>query len=288
MSEPVDPNQSVRNYWESHNVTLHKRFSTVEESLNYLDWRNDQYIGYLELMPLSGKDGLTVLDYGCGPGHDLIGFATFSKPARLIGADISRVSLQEAEDRLKLHQYQAELITINPDTPKIELESESIDHISSSGVLHHIENEKAVLEEFYRILKKGGSARIMVYNYQSIWMHLYTAYTKRIYENKFNDVNIREAFARTTDGESCPIAKCYRPEEFIQIAESVGFKAKFLGAAISLTEMHALKDLHVAIMQPTLPVESRKFLIDLTFDSKLIPHYKGNIAGIDAVFELSK
>ena len=27
-------------------------------------------------MPVSGRDGDIVLDYGCGPGHDLVGFMT--------------------------------------------------------------------------------------------------------------------------------------------------------------------------------------------------------------------
>ena len=67
-------------------MTAHERFASETESLTYLRWRNDQYFGYLELMPVHSQDGRVVLDFGCGPGHDLVGFATSSKPARLIGA----------------------------------------------------------------------------------------------------------------------------------------------------------------------------------------------------------
>src|SRR5713226_1608855 len=55
-------------YWTGHNITNHQRFPSAQASLEYLDWRNDQYPGYIDLMPVSGQDGQVVLDYGCGPG----------------------------------------------------------------------------------------------------------------------------------------------------------------------------------------------------------------------------
>ena len=68
-----------------------------QESERYLEWRNDQYFKYDELMPVTGKDGRVILDYGCGPGHDLVGFGLRSKPTRLIGMDVSTSSLAEAD-----------------------------------------------------------------------------------------------------------------------------------------------------------------------------------------------
>ena len=83
------PDMSSTSYWTRHNVTLHHDFGNAEDSLRYFHWRNAQYFGYLERMPVSGYDGKVVLDYGCGPGHDLVGFGSFSKPSRLIGIDVS-------------------------------------------------------------------------------------------------------------------------------------------------------------------------------------------------------
>jgi hypothetical protein len=74
-------------YWTSYNVTLHHQFESTEESLAYFHWRNDQYFKYIELMPVSGFDNQVVLDFGCGPGHDLVGFSIYSKPKQLIGID---------------------------------------------------------------------------------------------------------------------------------------------------------------------------------------------------------
>ncbi len=278
----------VRKYWEDHNVTQHKEFLTVAESLNYLDWRNDQYPGYIELMPHRNFDNLTILDYGCGPGHDLVGLGTFSKPKKLIGADVSRVSLEESKKRLNMHKIEADLIAIDPKKSQIEIPENSVDYINCSGVLHHIDDEKSVIKEFHRILKPGGTGRIMIYNYDSIWVHLYVAYTKKICDPSFKDLSLKQAFTKTTDGINCPIAKCYTPEEFIKILQESGFEAKFCGAAASLFELSLIKDIPVALMHQDLPAESRKFLLDLTYDSKLIPSWKNNVAGIDAVFEIRK
>src|SRR4051812_28062961 len=72
---------SSESYWSDFNVTLHKKFASAAESLEYMDWRNDQYVDYLKFLPVSSHDGEVILDYGCGPGHDLVGFLTHSRPA---------------------------------------------------------------------------------------------------------------------------------------------------------------------------------------------------------------
>src|SRR5262245_30130033 len=100
-------------YWTRHNVTGHRVFSSVAESLAYVDWRNDQYVGYIDLMPVTGWGDAVILDFGCGPGNDLVGFGTLSKPAKLIGMDVSTTSLTEAESRLQLHGIRAELVKID-------------------------------------------------------------------------------------------------------------------------------------------------------------------------------
>lgn len=67
-------------YWTGHNVTNHCQFTTIEASLHFLKWRNAQYVNYDRLMQVSGFDNQIILDYGCGPGHDLIGLGLQSHP----------------------------------------------------------------------------------------------------------------------------------------------------------------------------------------------------------------
>ena len=84
-------------YWSNHMVA-NENWSDSEQSIEYFHWRNEQYPGYIDLMPTSHADGLIVADYGCGPGNDLVGFHEFSKPAKLIGIDVSeKISENQTE-----------------------------------------------------------------------------------------------------------------------------------------------------------------------------------------------
>ena len=275
-------------YWTRHNVTLHRRFGSVEESLRELQYRNQAYPGYIDLLPVSGKDDLAVLDYGCGPGNDLVGFAHYSRPKRLVGVDISASSLAEAQQRLRLHGAEAELIQLAEGTYDLPLEAASFDYVHCSGVLMCIDDPPRLLREFRRILKPGGELRLMVYNYDSIWLHLYVAYVVQLENGLYTDLPPRIAFTRTTDGEDCPINAVWRPEEMLALGRDAGFDPVFLGAAVSLWEMHTLPRRHIACLDPRLPDESREFLLDLRLDSQGYPWYREHCAGIDGCFQFRR
>jgi ubiquinone/menaquinone biosynthesis C-methylase UbiE len=278
---------AVADYWTRYNVTLHRNFTSTAESLAYVQWRNDQYFGYIDLMPVDAQEGKTVLDFGCGPGHDLVGFATMSKPARLIAVDVSPSSIREARERLALHQAACEFIQLDPHSSALPLDGASVDYIHSSGVLHHVADADPVLREFRRVLRPSGSARIMVYNYDSVWMHLFVAYIKQIVEKTYTNLTLEEAFARTTDGEDCPIANAFRPGEFLSQVYEAGFDAVFTGAAVSMHEAKILPYRFDAIQDRRTPETSRRFLLELTFDEYGMPWYHGHRAGLDACFLLT-
>jgi ubiquinone/menaquinone biosynthesis C-methylase UbiE len=276
----------VADYWTRYNVTLHQDFKSDEASFAYLRWRNDQYFGYIELMPVDRQDGQVVVDFGCGPGHDLVGFATASRPARLIAVDVSPSSLAEARARLALHRAPCEFIQLDPGAVALPFASGSVDYVHSSGVLHHVPDPQGWLREFRRVLSPDGWARVMVYNHDSVWMHLFVAYMKRLVENAYLDLTLEQAFARTTDGEDCPIATVYRPAEFIALAAEAGFDAEFTGAAISMHEAKILPYRFDAVQDRRTPEPSRRFLLDLSIDNRGFPRYRGHGAGIDGCFLL--
>lgn len=275
-------------YWTEHNVTSHKRFQTARESLGYFHWRNDQYYNYIKLMPVTGFDDKIVLDFGCGPGNDVIGFSEYSKTKKLFGADVSRASIAEAKVRASLHESSAEFIELDEKTAKIPLPDESVDHIHSSGVLHHTPNPRAILEEFRRVLKPDGTIRVMVYHSDSLWVHLYVAYMKMVCDPTFDNLSLEDAFRKTTDGPGCPISRFYSPTEFTQLCYSAGLKTNFAGAAISMHEMNILSKRFDAIQDIRLAAESRRFLLELEFDEKGYPYYRGALAGIDGCYLGSK
>jgi ubiquinone/menaquinone biosynthesis C-methylase UbiE len=274
-------------YWTGHLVEVDK-FKSAEESLGHFHWRNSQYPAYIELMPVNTGDNLVVLDFGCGPGNDLVGFSQFSKPAELYGIDVSPKAIDLARERLALHGSNVSFQNCDEKFTRIDLPDDSVDLIHSSGVLHHMTNPDLALQEFYRILKPGGKVQIMVYNRNSLWFHLKTAYQTQILENKFGNLTTLEAFEKTTDGEFCPIARCYKPEEFLAIVEKIGFKGWHKGNSFSLIEAAILPLIPQALMDKRLSEEHRNFLEGLTYNEKNFPVHAGHVAGINSCFEFTK
>ena len=285
-SLPASNHSSSQEYWTEHNVTSHATFSSISQSLEYLEWRNSQYLGYIDLMPVSGFDDKVIVDYGCGPGHDLVGFISSSRPARLIGMDVSRTSLVEAKARVDLHGGSVDLMHIDEDEQRLPLSDASVDVIHSSGVLHHTKDPSRILREFRRILKPGGFAQVMVYNYDSIWLHLYVAYHRMILNNLVGDGSLTDAFRSSTDGPDCPISDCYTPNQFLELARDSGLIGSFRGAAISVHEMRQLPKRWDALEDRRLNLESRRFLSKLMIDNRGVPTYRGAVAGVDGCFEL--
>lgn len=280
---------SPSKYWSLHMVN-NEEFKSKKNSLTHFEWRNSQYPGYIDLMPVSGHDNKIVLDYGCGPGNDLVGFSEYSNVKELIGVDVSKPALEMAKKRLGLHGKKVNLIQIDENNNVIPLQDKSVDIIHSSGVLHHVKNLDQVLKEFKRILKPTGQINIMVYNYYSIWVHLYTAYINQIEKGKFKELSLLDAFSKLTDGEHTPISKCYKPKEFISILSDFGFTGQLNGVSISLSELIWLKDIHRALKSKLLPIEQRKFLLNIEYNKNGFPQYESNIAGINACynFKLNK
>lgn len=275
-------------YWSVYSVA-ERTFVSREDSVDHFFWRSDQYVNYLNLMPVSGLDDKIVLDFGCGPGNDLVGLLEFSKPRRLYAADVSVRSLDMAASRIKWHAGNVDFIKLSEKEPIIPLPSESLDYIHTSGVLHHVYDLESTVKELNRVLRKGGMLRVMVYNYDSVWLHLNAAYLERLKLPEFGrSLSLSEIFRVTTDGRECPIAKAYRPSDFISEMKKHGFSGEYLGAAISMHEMKILGSRFDAILDSRLEKEHRDFLLELQFDSRGMPMYRGHFAGIDACFTFTK
>jgi ubiquinone/menaquinone biosynthesis C-methylase UbiE len=272
-------------YWTRHHVqTPGEGFRTVAQSLAHYNWRNRVNPGHIELMPVDDVSGRVVLDYGCGPGNDIVGFGHFSRPARLLACDVSPTALAIARQRAALHDIKVEFSQLQESPVSLPYEDACIDVIHSAGVLHHTPDPTAILEEFHRVLKPGGEVRIMVYNRDSIWMHLYVSFVLMIEQGQYRGMSPDEAFHLTTDGESCPIARCYRPEEFLAAGSGAGFDARFLGAGVTITELQTLPRRWSAIQDRRLAEESRDFLYFLRLNDRGWPLHEGSIAGINGYY----
>jgi hypothetical protein len=150
----------------------------------------------------------------------------------------------------------------------------------------------------------------MVYNYDSLWVHLHVAFNLMI-ENRvilnggikqlalqvlqrlgrypnFSKLSLEEAFRMSTDGTHCPISHWFKKQDFMALCQQAGLNARFKGAAISLLEMSRLPFRFQALQDHRLPEEHREFLHSLTFDSRGLPLTKdGHVAGIDGCYEVT-
>jgi ubiquinone/menaquinone biosynthesis C-methylase UbiE len=274
-------------YWNASMVAT-RSFRTKEDSLEHFHWRNAQYPGYLDLMPVSGQDEKVVVDYGCGPGNDLVGFASFSKPSKLYGMDVSETAIGIARERLALHDHPIEFIRLDEAENEIPLPSGSVDYVHSSGVLHHCLHLDKIISEFHRILKPAGKVSVMVYNSASIWYHLYVGYVWKLKWKKNRETSTADAFRMTTDGRECPISRCYGKNEFMDLFSEAGFVPSHSGNSMSLHELGCMEYRLEALADRRLPHEHRDFISNLTFDPRGFPMHKGDVAGINACFTFRK
>jgi ubiquinone/menaquinone biosynthesis C-methylase UbiE len=278
----------VETYWTGHTVRADS-FTTPAESEAHLEWRFAQYPLFRELSGLWGDHaGETVLDYGCGPGNDVVGLLLYSGAAKVIGLDVSPTSIRLAGERVALHgvaDARVELVKISEGARRLPLGDRSIDHVNCQGVLHHTTNPARILREFRRVLRPSGRAVVMVYNRDSIWFHLYVAYMRMILEDEFPGRSIDDAFRASTDGPECPISRAYRPDEFTQLCRQAGFDAAYRGAYFSRHELTWLrKHRKAALKDPRLAKDHRRFLKELDADGEGRPLYKGLPCGIGGVY----
>jgi SAM-dependent methyltransferase len=301
--EPLGPPPPIRSvdrdhltevdrYWTGHTVNS-TPFKTRAESAEYLEWRFDEYPLFREFSRLYGEhDDEVILDYGCGPGNDLTGFGLHTNAKRIIGVDVSPTALKLAQQRLALHGLDParyDLILKSDATPELPIEDDSVDFVQSQGVLMSTSDPLGILREFRRVLKPGCRAQVMIYNENSVWFHLCTAYERMITIGDLAGLSVRDAFQRNTDGIDCPVSRCYTPEAFAELCGEAGLETEFVGGYLSQHELTSMKNSWAAaIADPRLPMEHREFLRSLTYDPAGMPMYNGFHAGIGGVYWLSE
>lgn len=281
----------VDEYWGKHTIWA-APFFTAKRSLDYVRTIDGSYPLYFEYCGLydEHKDEV-ILDYGCGPGNDVVGWAVFSKARKIVAMDISRKALEIARQRVALHDVdgaRCEFIQISDQKQEIPLPEASVDYINCLGVLHHTSQPDRIMREFFRVLVPGGRATIMVYHRESIYVHLRIAYELQILLRQYAGLSAVEAFYALADG-GAPIARLHRADEFSAYCRSFGFETTYVGAAFSRTELDSWKRHGRRPIEDTrLAPAHRRFLAELVEDARGFPMRDGMPAGLDAVFRLVK
>lgn len=278
--------KTSQSFWNENTVSSPKNgFKSIEESMEHLKWRNNQYINSEKNMYFKNTQKKIVLDYGCGPGNGLINIINTSNPKKIYAVDVSEKSIYLAKKRAKLHNLNVSFIKINENEKINSIDDNSIDVIKSDGVLHHIENIDFVLREFKRILKKNGVINLMIYNRDSLWFHLHVNYELMIKKKIFSNSSDEEVFKISTDGFQCPVSYCFSPSKFIEICKKNKFRTKLKNVSISLFELSKVNLIKEAINSEKIKLSSKDFLKQIYFKRR-IPYFRKNIAGINAYYEL--
>ncbi|MBI2642467.1 MAG: glycosyltransferase, partial [Candidatus Wildermuthbacteria bacterium] len=124
-------------------------------------WKDyDEYL--MKYADVSFKNKLA-LDFGCGPGRNIIRYHARFK--RLDGVDISEKNIKNAKGQLaRFHVANSELFVNNGRDLK-DIPSSSYDFIMSTICLQHIcvyRTRYNLLKEFFRVLAQGGRISIQM------------------------------------------------------------------------------------------------------------------------------
>jgi len=109
----------------------------------------------------SGRD---VLEAGCGIATDGLRFARAG--ARYTGLDRERRAIDLARKRLGLAGVDGTIV--EGSVTELPFEDACFDLVYSHGVIHHVVDAERAVDEFFRVLRPGGSVIAMVYHRRSL------------------------------------------------------------------------------------------------------------------------
>jgi SAM-dependent methyltransferase len=113
---------------------------------------------YLDTLTLGASQ--RIIDFGCGPGNFMLQLAKYGK---IYGADISLDALRFCKGRREHRVLQLE------EGARIPIRDNTFDFIIALDVLEHIEDDREMMREFYRIAKVGGRVILTVPSYLFLW-----------------------------------------------------------------------------------------------------------------------
>jgi SAM-dependent methyltransferase len=96
-----------------------------------------------------------VLEYGCGTGS--LSFDLMIEGARVTGIDISEVAISKAKEMSLKKNTGGDLRFAVMDAEELAFDADEFSVVCGSGILHHLDVEKA-FRELSRVLKKEGRA----------------------------------------------------------------------------------------------------------------------------------
>ena len=224
----------IKQFWNEESCG--ERYSTDSDgNVNYLyetekRYELEPYI--LDFAQFEKFNGLDVLDIGVGLGSDHFSIAK-NHPKSLTGIDLTERAISHTKKRLAEKGFPSNLLVGNAE--KLSFDDNKFDIIYSWGVLHHSDCPEKCFDEVWRVLKKGGTAKIMIYHKHSPtgWM-LWIKYG--LFKGKFFEPmsEIYSKFLESPGTKNFTISEAklmFKKFQCVKIEVQLGFGDLLLGEA---------------------------------------------------------
>jgi len=107
------------------------------------------------------EEGMTVLDFGCGPGFFSVGLAQMvGESGRVIAADLQEGMLQKLSDKIKGKELENRITLHKCEEDKIGV-SENVDFVLAFYIVHEVISKDKLFTEIETILKPNGQLLIV-------------------------------------------------------------------------------------------------------------------------------
>jgi ubiquinone/menaquinone biosynthesis C-methylase UbiE len=161
--------QRAREQWEQDPCGAvygrDEEFGTREFFDEVERYRYQEYAPWMpKVMGFDQFAGQRLLEVGCGMGTDLLQFARGG--AICTGVDLTPRSIEISRHRFALYGMTGDFLLT--DGERLPFPDESFDVVYSNGVLHHTPDTAAGIREIHRVLKPGGTAKVMLYYRHSL------------------------------------------------------------------------------------------------------------------------
>ena len=155
--------EEVRNFWNADPCGSRYLGDQADfEAHAQARYRLEPYIH--EFAGFARSAGQRVLEVGVGMGADYLEW--LKAGAQATGVDLSAISLERAKRRCEMAGYTPDLRL--SDAEHLPFADNTFDIVYSYGVMHHSPDTPECIREARRVLKPGGSLRIMIYHHPSL------------------------------------------------------------------------------------------------------------------------
>jgi ubiquinone/menaquinone biosynthesis C-methylase UbiE len=167
-SQNLDPYKAiVRGFWEAASCgEIYAEGSSAPEKLRQHSearYRLEPYIrDFARFEEGSGQD---VLEIGVGMGADHVEWAK-SGPRHLAGIDLTPRAVAWTVQRLETYGFASDVQ--EADAENLPFPDNSFDIVYSWGVVHHSPDTQRAFSEAHRVLRPGGTLRVMIYHRPSV------------------------------------------------------------------------------------------------------------------------